>query len=73
MVKIKSENIKVGKKLRCKKQFSKWLTPGIDYEIFEILEEDIKMLDNDGDAKTPLRLSLIKEDRLSIFDYFIVF
>ncbi len=73
MVKIKSEKIKIGKLIRCKKQFSKLLTPGVDYEILDILDENIKILDNDNDIKVPLSVSLLKEDRMSIFDYFIVF
>ena len=73
MVDIKSKNIAVGKKLRCFRPMAVLLTPGKDYEILDIHEDNIIIMDDENDRKFPLVLSKDKDESPSIWRYFIVY
>ena len=73
MIIIKSKNIAVGKKLRCRREMSGLLTPGMDYDIVSISDDHIMMMDNEHDEKHLLLMSKDKDGFQGIFKYFIVF
>jgi len=70
MIKINSKNIKVGNELLCVKELSLFLTKGLSYEIVNISDKEIQIVDDDNDKETPLRLSLDKNSEVNIFRYF---
>lgn len=70
MIKINSKNVKVGNKLLCVKELNLFLTKGLSYEILNISDMEIQIIDDDNDKETPLRLSLDKNSEVSIFRYF---
>lgn len=70
MILIKSENIAVGKKLKCVRPMAVLLTTGLDYEIISITDDTIFIMDNENDRTFPLLMSMNKNESPNVFRYF---
>lgn len=46
------------------------LTPGVEYEILNLSDSNIQMMDNDNDETFPISMSLDKDITPNIFKYF---
>lgn len=69
-ISINSRRISVGQKLTCIRPMAVLLTPGKEYEIVNISDGNIQIMDNDNDPKFPLSLSKDIDESPSIFRYF---
>ena len=69
-ISINSRRISVGQKLTCIKRMATLLTPGKEYEIINISDSNMQLLDNDNDIKYPLTFSKDKDESTNIFSYF---
>ena len=69
-ISINSRKISVGEKLTCIYPMAVLLTPGEEYEIINISDSNIQMMDNDNDRTFPITLSMDKDDSPNIFRYF---
>jgi hypothetical protein len=69
-ISINSRRISVGNKLTCIHPMAVLLTPGVEYEILNLSDSNIQMMDNDNDETFPISMSLDKDITPNIFKYF---
>jgi hypothetical protein len=69
-ISINSRRISVGQKLTCIRPMAVLLTPGKEYEIVDISDSGIQIMDNDNDKTFPISLSKDKDESPNVFRYF---
>jgi hypothetical protein len=69
-ISINSRRISVGQKLTCIRPMAVLLTSGQEYEIVDISDSCIQIMDNDNDKTFPISLSKDKDESPNVFRYF---
>lgn len=69
-IKINSDKIRIGGRIECKRTIVFSLTKGRKYEILNISDDVIDIIDDTEDELFTLCLSLDKDDSPNIFQYF---
>ena len=69
-IKINSSKIKKGNLLLCIEELNSHLTKGENYEIVDITDSEIWIIDNDNDVSYPSKISLDKKHLVNIFKHF---
>jgi hypothetical protein len=67
---INSKKIKVGEELTCIRNMGHLLTRNTDYEIIQIRDKEIMIMDNEEDVQYPICFSMDKDGQPNVYDYF---